>query len=752
MTPFGLLKDRFRKPAVPTGAVRAGAKGVIGLIGLLAGAICLAGVLGSPGGRLRLRILGEFVIGDLDAVGIRELWSIVRPRGDYYSSLPELARSHSAYVALRLPASYAHDSASGEAMFLVHCAECHGAHATQRDAPTLTSPELAHGSSDWAIFRNIRYGLPGTAMRPHALSTGDIWRIVGYLRRVQQATTTGMDGNAIRFSNAPSVTDSMLTNAADDPSQWLSYSGDYTGRRLRDLPDLRAATLQRLRLAWIYQLPEDPPVSEVTPLVVGSEMLVASAEDIIALDLATGAVRWEHHRQLPTDLRICCVRARRGLAVAGNQVFAGTLDAHLLALNLETGAVNWDVAVDPDQDGLSITGAPLVVADRIIVGVAGGEFGVRGFLDAFDPASGRRLWRFQTILDPDDPHSDWSSSAARHGGGSTWLTGSVDLKLGLLYWGIGNPSPPFRGDVRPGDNRYTNSVVALDLRDGHLRWSYQFTPHDTHDWDAAQVPVLVDSAEPGRVRHLLLWANRNGFFYVLDRETGEFVAATPFARQTWNEGFDGQGRPQVREASVPTLQGTVVYPSVFGATNWWSPSADPGLGLFFLAIRDSGDLVYLERHPTGEGGMILGGRSEPLPGEAPRVAVVALRIADGRVWWRHSFPQPGPLAMGGLLALRSGVLFGGYNSTFFALDSRTGATLWSLQLGVPISAAPIAVQAPGRTYVSLVAGHSVFTFVVDSDSSATQPHHTAAARVPRSVEGVGRSDHAGGRHFVRKST
>jgi alcohol dehydrogenase (cytochrome c) len=448
-----------------------------------------------------------------------------------------------------------------------------------------------------------------------------------------------------------------------------------------------------LRLAWAYQLPDDPPISEATPLVVGQEMLVASVEDIIAQDLTTGAVRWQQHRSLPSGLRICCGRVRRGLAVAGNQVLAGTLDAHLLALNLETGAVNWDVAVAPEQSAASITGAPMVAEGRVIVGVAGGEFGVRGLLAAFDLTSGRRLWRFNTILDPDDPHSDWSRTAARHGGGATWLSGSFDPKLGLLYWGVGNPAPLFRGDGRPGDNLYTNSVVALDIADGHLRWSYQFTPHDTHDWDAVQVPVLVDAVRQERLRHLLLWANRNGFFYVLDRETGEFLSATPFVRQNWNEGFDGRGRPRPRPAAVPTRQGTVVYPNVNGGTNWWSPSLDPELGLFFVGIQDAGTLFYSEGHLAREDGQFMGGWSEPIPGETPRFAVVALRIADGTVAWRHELSKLTAPAMGGLLALRSGVLFGAHNGALFALDSHTGMTLWSLQLGGSIAAGPIAIQS-----------------------------------------------------------
>ena len=406
----------------------------------------------------------------------------------------------------------------------------------------------------------------------------------------------------------------------------------------------------------------------------------------------------------------------RGVAVLGNAVFIGTADAHLVALDAQTGKVRWDVKVAENTEGYFITGAPLALKDRIILGTAGGEFGVRGRLDAYSPIDGKRLWRFYTVPAPGEPGSDtWNSKDSwKQGGAPTWLTGSYDPELDLIYWGVGNPSPDFQGDVRRGDNLFSNSVIAIEGATGRLRWHFQFTPHDERDWDSVQIPVLANAAWRGMPRKLLYWANRNGFYYVLDRTTGEFLTAKAFVKQTWLSRFEPSGRPVEDPVARPTRAGTLVYPSEVGATNWWSPSYEPSSNTFFVPTLDGPGLYFKSDVLWGTDGQFNASRAEAVPGHQAQTSIRALDAATGDLKWEYKFPRrERSYVMGGLLTTNGGLLFGGDQSGFLALDTETGSELWRFRLGTGIAAAPITFLSQGRQSVTLATARAILTFSLD---------------------------------------
>jgi alcohol dehydrogenase (cytochrome c) len=396
----------------------------------------------------------------------------------------------------------------------------------------------------------------------------------------------------------------------------------------------------------------------------------------------------------------------------------------------------WDVEVADYRTGYTITGAPLAVKDLIITGIAGGEFGVRGFLDAYDARSGRRRWRFNTIPAPGETGAEtWSGDSWQTGGAPTWLTGSYDPELRLLYWGVGNPAPGFQGDTRRGDNLYSNSIVALDIESGRLRWHFQFTPHDEHDWDAVQIPVLFDATVRGAPRRLLAFANRNGFYYLLDRQSGEFVVGLPFVRQSWARGLDSTGRPIQLPEGRPTVDGRVIYPATLGATNWWSPSYSPETGLFYVPTLESGGIFFrrFPRYVPGE--WFAGSTQQRLVDEPARTAVKALDPLTGALRWEFDFPPrvkpagDGQLAgVGGILTTAGDLLFVGDGNLFFALDAKTGAEAWRFNAGAGILAAPVTYLARGEQYVAVAAGRSIVAFGLGSTGSPPGAKHTQPSR------------------------
>jgi alcohol dehydrogenase (cytochrome c) len=353
--------------------------------------------------------------------------------------------------------------------------------------------------------------------------------------------------------------------------------------------------------------------------------------------------------------------------------------------------------------------APLAIRGKVVIGVSGGEAGIRGFVDAYDSKSGQRAWRFWTIPGPGDAgHDTWSGDGWKTGGGSTWVTGSYDPELNLVYWGVGNPGPDWNGDSRPGDNLYTCSLVALDGNTGALRWHFQFTPHDSHDWDAAHVPILFDAEIRGTRRKLIASANRNAFYYVLDRSSGEFVAGRAYTRQTWAKGLDDHGRPIVLPGTEPSEQGTLLWPNLNGGTVWFSPSYSPQTRLFYVAASEVGSVYYKREADYKPGTFFAGGGEAEAPGVEGTGAIRALEAATGQLRWEfalHSAPWAG------LLSTAGGLVFGGANEgNFFALDAGTGKPLWEFQTGGPVAANPVSFTVDGRQYVAVAADRVLYVF------------------------------------------
>lgn len=521
---------------------------------------------------------------------------------------------------------------------------------------------------------------------------------------------------AVPLAQAPApagagLTYERLRDAASEPQNWLTYWGSYQGTHYSPLPQITAANAGRLQAAWAKQLPGSS-VLEATPLVVDGVMYTSGPPGVVvALEAATGKQIWRYQRtqkvRNPNEIN----PYNRGVAILGNRLFVGTLDAALLAIDASTGALLWEVQMADPLQGHSITSPPLPVKDKIIAGIAGGEFGIRGFIDAYDPATGKRLWRFSSIPGPGEfGHETWAGESWKQGCGATWLPGSYDAELDTLYWATGNPCPLYNGPAREGDNLFTSSVLALDPATGTRKWHFQFSPHDTHDWDSNQDMMLVDRRFHGEARKLLMHADRNGHFYVLDRTNGRFLSATPFTTQTWSTGFDAGGRPIAAAGSQPSTAGSVIAPAIGGATNFQAPSYSPATGLFYLAFQDAGQRYFVEPQPFEAGRQYQGGRGAAT-GRPRTWGVKAIDPETGRTVW--SFPLTQGSLTAGVLATAGGVVFAASRDGFlFALDARTGAPLWKFQTGAAIDASPISYAVAGRQFVAVSAGNVVYSFAL----------------------------------------
>lgn len=519
------------------------------------------------------------------------------------------------------------------------------------------------------------------------------------------------------------VSGDRLLRAASEPQNWLTYSGTLDAQRHSRLTQITAANVRNLELQWVFQA-ESLEKFEATPLVVdGVLYTVQPPNDVVALDAVTGRVFWTYSHVPAQAARACCGRVNRGLAILDDTLYLGTFDGHLLALDAKSGKALWNVTVEGTraEAGYVFTMAPLVVKDKVIMAAAGGDYGIRGFIAAFDGRTGKEVWRFNTIPGPGEPGNEtWAGESWKRGGGGVWTTGSFDPELNLTYWGIGNPGPDFNGDYRDGDNLYSNSVVALDADTGKLRWHYQFTPHDEFDYDSTQVPVLADFDYRGRTRKAMLWANRNGFWYVLDRTNGEFLSGKAFTKVTWADGIDEKGRP--RRVQSPTPEGIVVYPSFVGATNWYSPSYSPRTGLFYFSawmdtfstfVKGKADYVegrsFIGTFPSGPSPSIFG---SPLNRRTAggHGAVLAFDPKTGEKKWQFDLVD---VSDSGVLTTATDLLFSGSREgNFFALDARTGTLLWRTALGGTVQSGPMSYAVNGRQYIAVSAGHALFAFAL----------------------------------------
>ena len=524
-------------------------------------------------------------------------------------------------------------------------------------------------------------------------------------------------GVAAQQPASTAVTAQDLLDGLEHPSRWLMYSGDYTGRRNSPLTQITPANVNRLAAQWTFQV-ENMVAGrgfEGTPILLDGVMyLTGNNNTAWAVDMRTGRQLWRYRRQLPAGLTYGSANAsNRGFAILGDRLFIGTLDAHLIALDRATGRVVWDTVVDDFKIGYAVTQAPLVIKDKLIIGIAGGDLPTRGFIDAYDPATGARLWRFYTIPGPGEPGSEtWSDPAVLpRGGGATWQTGSYDPQLNLIYWGTGNPAPDYYGEDRKGDNLYTTSLVALDLDTGKLRWHYQFTPHDTHDWDSNHVPVLADMTIDGRARRVVMVANRNGFFYTLDRETGEFLVGKPFTSTAWAREIGKDGKPIVRELGVATPGGTPqCVPDYRGGTNFNPPSYDPALQLFFVMARETCAIYTPEKQEMVPARVFMSGGMKKLP-EPDFSALRAIDPRTGEIKWEHTFTLS---SLAGVMSTASGLVFAGDQDGYFnAFDGRSGKLLWRYRTGAPIhGAAATTYVLDGRQYVLIPSGNTLVAFAL----------------------------------------
>ena len=506
------------------------------------------------------------------------------------------------------------------------------------------------------------------------------------------------------------VTSDRIVNSAKEPQNWLTYSGDYSGRRFSSLVQVNTKNAHLLAAKWVYQTGATGKL-ETTPLIVDG-ILYATAQDdrAFALDARTGRPIWMYQHQLPGDIRPCCGRVNRGLAILGDKVFLGTLDAHVIALDSKTGNVIWDAVAADYQKGSSFTVAPLAVKNLIIIGVSGGEYGVRGFIDAYDADTGARKWRFYTVPGPGEPgHETWEGDSWKVGGAPAWTTGTYDPASNQIFWPTGNPAPSNRGEGRAGDNLYSNSLLALNADTGKLNWHFQFTQHDEHDWDATQVLVMIDLESNRGGKHLIAQANRNGFFYVLDRTTGKLISANAYGKQTWSNSKDADGRPIANQAASPTLEGHTVCPGALGTTNFMAPAYDPQTGLFYVTARDQCDIFSTAPQPYEAGHAYYGSAYFPSEEAEPyRGFLKAIDPVTGRIRWNFEHTSP---TWSGVLSTAGGLVFtGDAEGNFIALDAATGKPLWHFQMGGAVYAAPVAFAVDGNEYIAIAAGSALYAF------------------------------------------
>jgi alcohol dehydrogenase (cytochrome c) len=540
----------------------------------------------------------------------------------------------------------------------------------------------------------------GPLMPPVRASAEEMRNLLAYLSRLSE----GSAGPGLDTESA----------AAPDfgHGDWPTYHGHPSGNRHSPLKQIHAGNVAGLAPKWMYTI-RGAERLEVTPVVVSGVMYVTNVNQAIALDARTGREIWNWRRpRTPGVIGDAAGGINRGVAVWRDRVFLVTDNARLIALNRFTGALLWDVKMADFRQHYGATSAPLVVKDLVISGTSGGDEGVRGFVAAYHAATGDRAWRFWTIPAPGEPLSEtWAGRALDHGCAAAWLTGTYDPELDLLYWPTGNPCPDFNGDERKGDNLYSDSVLALKPDTGELKWHYQFTPHDVHDWDAQQTPMLIDAEFGGRPRKLLAQANRNGFFYLLDRTNGELLLAKPFVHKlTWASGIGPGGRPQVLPGTAPSIEGSKVCPSMDGATNWMSTAWHPATGLFYVMALEKCNIYYKSSAWWEPGKSFYGGAVRAVPGEQPKKHLRAIDVKTGAIKWEYHQTGPGN-TWGGVLSTDGGLVFLCDDSgAFAALDAAAGKPLWHFHTNQNWRASPMTYLADGRQSVAVAAGASIIAF------------------------------------------
>jgi alcohol dehydrogenase (cytochrome c) len=494
----------------------------------------------------------------------------------------------------------------------------------------------------------------------------------------------------------------MLTGAIAMAQDWTSYGNNALGWRYSELDQINTKTVARLTPQWMYQT-NVPGKNETTPLVFDGMMYVTGpANNAWALDAMTGRPIWSYKKALPANVNLCCGQVNRGFARRANTLFKVDLQGTLVALDAKSGTVLWESTLEDYKKGYSATAAPLVVKNLVVTGMAGAEYGTRGFIDAYNVDTGKRVWRVYTVAED----ASWSGDSWKRGGGSTWITGTYDPSLNLLYWGTGNPGPDMDGEVRRGDNLYTCSLLAIDADTGKIKWHFQFTPHDLHDWDAIGDPVLADLVINGRTVKAVMQANRNGFFYALDRTNGKVLVSKAYTRITWTDGIDANGRPVPIAGQEPTEEGKRTCPGMGGGHNWQATAYSPTTGLYYFTSTERCMLFYKTKQEFVEGQWYQAstiGRDEPGSGR-----IDAIDPATGKLAWFFETVS-GPT--GGVLATAGGLVFvGDAEGYLIALDAKTGKAVWRFQTGGTIIAPPVSYALNGRQYIAVAAGQTMITF------------------------------------------
>ncbi len=684
--------------------------------------------------RWRLQLLREKLTGRIPQLSLPLIvkWSLP----DSPVNLYQLSQTPDVNVSITNAFDDRAASTAGARIFGHVCAQCHGDQARGGVGPNLVV--AINRMTDWRFFSLVKWGLAGTPMKPQPVSARQIWDLDAFIHRTALDAAVGKQYSVPAPPPYRPVTAALLRTATAS-GDWLTYAGGYAGWRHSPLTQITPKNAADLRLAWVAQLPTNGSDEESSPIVVGSRMFVTEPpQGVTALDAQNGSVLWQFHRPVPRGVSQCCGEPNRGVAVLGHDVYVETFDDHLIALDAATGAKEWDTRVADWRRGYSMTAAPLAIKGRIVLGVAGGDFGARGFIAAYSASTGKPLWRFYTVPAPGQPgNRTWGHGSWKHGGAATWVTGSYDPKLGLIYWGTGNPAPDFNRAGRAGADLYSDSIVALDARTGRLRWYYQFTPADDHGWDSTEQPVLADVTRSGKVVPAVLVANRNGFVYALDRRTGHFLYARAFAEESWAAGYTPGGRPILLPGARPTPTGTVASPPDWGATSWWPPSFDPKSNLLFVPSVDSSDIFFsIDSDGYHEGGAYLASGFVRAPDRPTTLALRAIDVSTGRLRWNSTVEIGGsdvPGEMGGVLSTAGDVLFAGHGHQFDAYAAATGALLWKTPLGGNVHAAPISYAIAGRQYVAIAAHRDLFVFTLPHVAPHRKPPptergHAAATR------------------------
>ena len=516
-------------------------------------------------------------------------------------------------------------------------------------------------------------------------------------------------------ARAQPVTTADLEQAAGDNSSWLMYSRDYYGQRFVDLDQITPANVDRLQPVWAFATGGENRGLEATPLVHNGVLFVsADGSRVFAINARTGAQKWSYDPKLPDEAErvYCCGSINRGVALLGELVYVGTMDARLIALHKDTGDVVWEIEVIEWEQGYSITGAPLVVKDMVLIGVAGGEYGIRGFVKAYDAKTGALRWTAYTIPGPGEPGNDtWPGDTWKNGGGSTWTTGAYDPELNLVYWNTGNAGP-WNCRVRKGDNKWTAATIAIDADSGDIEWGFQYTPWDCWDYDAVSTPLLADLTlgDAGPVK-ALFHHDKNGFFYALDRTNGKFIYGEPIVPGiNWAFGLDPQtGRPKVNPDMVAESGGPEVgpiIPSLEGAIDWQPLAYNPDLGyIYFMSNQWAmGYKFWAEDQfePPTNGELYMGADYQQYMTSENPGNFVAFDVVNRKVVWRSVSPAP---FWAGAVATSSGLVFtGDMRGYFMAFDARTGTLLWQFQTGSGIIGSPITYELDGTQYLAVPSG------------------------------------------------